>query len=191
MSTESITDDPAAAAIRANLVRSDTHRAVPLIIGIDPGISGALVLLDPESRDLWRWADMPTVETAAGRRAVSAPLLAETLCAWRTLAESAGRSVIAIVEEVGAMPGQGVSSMFSFGRSFGVLLGALAGLSVSVETIRPASWKRKSGVGSDKGAARRIAQERFPRRAELFSRVRDDGRAEAALLALWRGESRD
>lgn len=190
MSTESITDDPAAAAIRANLVRSDTHRAAPLIIGIDPGATGALALLDPETRDLWRWADMPVVETASGKRQVSAPMLAETLMAWRTLAESAGRASVAIVEEVGAMPGQGVTSMFSFGRSFGVILGVLAALNLPVELVRPAVWKRRAGIGPDKGAARRIAQERLPRRAELFSRVRDDGRAEAALLALWRAEAR-
>ena len=191
MSTESTTDDPVAAAISANLTRSDSHRAVPLIIGIDPGASGAMVLLDPETRDLWRWQDMPTVESATGRRLVSAPMVAETLCAWRSLAEATGRRVVAIVEEVGAMPGQGVSSMFSFGRSFGVLLGALAALSIPVEMARPATWKRKAGIGADKGAARRTAQERFPHRAELFARVRDDGRAEAALLALWRGEGRE
>lgn len=174
----------------ANMVRSNAHQLGPLIIGIDPGASGAMVLLDPETRDLWRWADMPVVETASGKRQVSAPMLAETLMAWRTLAESAGRASVAIVEEVGAMPGQGVTSMFSFGRSFGVILGVLAALNLPVELVRPAVWKRKAGIGADKGAARRTAQERFPARVALFARVRDDGRAEAALLALWRAEAR-
>ena len=179
--------DPIEVAMLANMVRSNAHQLGPLIIGVDPGISGALVLLDPATMRVWKWSDMPTAESN-GKRTVSATLLALTIAEWASLASATGRRLLAIVEEVGAMPGQGVTSMFSFGRSFGVILGVLAGTGVAIELVRPAIWKKGAGIGKDKGSARKAAQERFPDAADLFARVKDDGRAEAALLARWRAE---
>lgn len=179
--------DPVEAAVRANLIRADGHQLSPLIIGIDPGISGALALIDPATMRVWRIADMPTAE-ANGKRSVSAGLLALTITEWASLASATGRRLLAIVEEVGAMPGQGVTSMFSFGRSFGVILGVLAGCGVALELVRPAAWKKAARISKDKGSARKAAQERFPESAGMFARVKDDGRAEAALLAMWRAE---
>lgn len=171
----------------ANMVRSNAHQLGPLIVGVDPGISGALVLIDPATMRVWKWADMPTAESN-GKRSVSATMLALTIAEWSSLASATGRRLEAIVEEVGAMPGQGVTSMFSFGRSFGVILGVLAGTGVSIQTVRPAVWKKAARISKDKGSARKAAQERFPDSADLFARVKDDGRAEAALLARWRAE---
>ena len=173
--------------MRANLIRCDAHKLDALVIGVDPGISGALVLIDPATMLVWKWADMPIAESN-GKRSVSAAMLALTIAEWRSLAEKTGRRLLAIVEEVGAMPGQGVTSMFSFGRSFGVILGVLAGNGVSTELARPAVWKKGAGISKDKGSARKAAQERFPASAAMFARVKDDGRAEAALLARWRAE---
>ena len=70
-----------------------------------------------------------------------------------------------------------------------VILGVLAGNGVATELVRPAVWKKAARIGKDKGSARKAAQERFPDAADLFARVKDDGRAEAALLARWRAES--
>ena len=179
--------DPIEVAMLANMVRSNGHQLGPLIIGVDPGISGALVLLDPATMRVWKWADMPTAESN-GKRSVSASLLTLRISEWSSLASATGRRLLAIVEEVGAMPGQGVTSMFSFGRSYGVILGVLAGYGIATELVRPAVWKKGAGIGKDKGSARKAAQERFPDAADLFARAKDDGRADAALLARWRAE---
>ena len=82
------------------------------------------------------------------------------------------------------MPGQGVTSMFNFGYSAGVLAGVCAGLMIPVVLYRPAVWKRAASVPADKGAARQMAQRYWPGCRD-FDRVKDDGRAEAALLARW------
>ena len=91
---------------------------------------------------------------------------------------------IVAIEEVGAMPGQGVTSMFNFGYSAGILAGVCAGLKLPVSLYRPAVWKRAAGVPADKGGARQMAQRFWPGCRD-FDRVKDDGRAEAALLARW------
>ena len=83
------------------------------------------------------------------------------------------------------MPGQGVTSMFTFGRSVGAIDGCLAALCVPVEYVSPAKWKRFFGLSKDKGLSRRAAIERWPSLAEMLARVSDDGRAEAALIAEW------
>ena len=69
-----------------------------------------------------------------------------------------------------------------------VILGVLAGNGVAIELVRPAVWKKAARISKDKGSARKAAQERFPDSAGLFARAKDDGRAEAALLARWRAE---
>jgi crossover junction endodeoxyribonuclease RuvC len=94
----------------------------------------------------------------------------------------------AFVEFVGARPGEGAVGAFAFGRSRGVVEGALAALGVSASLLTPPSWKRAVGLpaGRDgaKDAARSEAIRRWPAKAALFARVKDDGRAEAALIGL-------
>ena len=89
------------------------------------------------------------------------------------------------------MPGQGVSSMFSFGRAAGIVEGVLAGLSVSFELIPPATWIKSMRTFGGKDGSRQRAQELFPDYAHLFARKKDDGRAEAALLACYAAERED
>jgi len=151
-----------------------------LIIGVDIGATGALALLD-EGGELLAVEDMPTLNDGpAGRRAVNAPLLAEIVTRWR-----ADR---AFVEYVGARPGEGAVGAFAFGRSRGVVEGVLGACSVPAALIAPAAWKRLVGIpaGRDgaKDAARSEAIRRWPAQAALFARVKDDGRAEAALIAI-------
>ena len=90
----------------------------------------------------------------------------------------------AIVEKVGAMPGQGVSSMFSFGRSVGIIEGVLAAKQIPVTFVTPQSWQKQSGAAKGKDGSRQRVMELFPREAHLFARVKDDGRADAVLIAL-------
>jgi crossover junction endodeoxyribonuclease RuvC len=97
----------------------------------------------------------------------------------------------ALIEKVSAMPGNGVSSMFSFGRAAGIVEGVLAGLSVPFELIPPATWIKSMRTFGGKDGSRQRAQELFPDYAHLFARKKDDGRAEAALLACYAGERKD
>lgn len=146
-----------------------------MIIGVDPGKSGALARLDDAGR-LLEVADMPVVGPI-----ISAHLLDEIVNRWSFDSPAA----TAVIEDVHAMPKQGVSSVFSFGRSLGVAEGVLAGNGLSLRYVSPAKWKRALGLGNDKGVSRRRAIELWPEHAKAFARVKDDGRAEAALIAYW------
>jgi crossover junction endodeoxyribonuclease RuvC len=150
------------------------------IIGVDIGSRGAIGILTSEG-ELLDAVDMPCLNDGpAGRRAVNPALLAEII--------AKSHATMAYVELVGARPGEGAVGAFAFGRSLGITLGVLAALSIPVTLIAPAAWKRTIGIapGKDgaKDAARSQAIRRWPDKAALFARVKDDGRAESALLAL-------
>jgi crossover junction endodeoxyribonuclease RuvC len=147
-----------------------------MIIGIDPGLSGAIAWV-ADTGHLVRVADMPTIEIN-GKKRISAQVLTSMLEEHDDLIK------LVALEEPGAMPGQGVSSMFNFGYSCGLIAGVCAGLKLPMAFYRPAVWKRRAGVPADKGAVRQMAQRMFPGCRD-FDRVKDDGRAEAALLACW------
>jgi crossover junction endodeoxyribonuclease RuvC len=148
-----------------------------MIIGIDIGVTGGIAVLD-KSGALVEIHDMPTLQDGpAGRRAVNAPLLAAII--FKSHADQA------FVEHVGARPGEGAVGAFSFGRARGVIEGTLAAAGVPCAFITPACWKRAVGLTlASKDAARAEAIRRWPNHAELFARVKDDGRAEAALIAV-------
>jgi len=151
-----------------------------LILGVDIGSRGAVAILTPAA-ELLDVVDMPCLSDGpAGRRAVNPALLAEIL--------AKSHASKAFVELVGARPGEGAVGAFAFGRSRGVVEGVLGALAVPATFIAPVSWKRAVGLpaGRDgaKDAARSEAIRRWPGKAGLFARARDDGRAEAALIAL-------
>jgi crossover junction endodeoxyribonuclease RuvC len=151
------------------------------ILGIDIGVVGAVALLDAETGELIQIDDMPALQDGpAGRRAVNAALLAEIV-----FKSHAGA---AFVEFVGARPGEGAVGAFAFGRSRGVVEGVLGAAGVPSSFITPQSWKREVGIPPGKvgakDAARSMAIRRWPAHAGLFARVKDDGRAEAALIAV-------
>lgn len=149
------------------------------ILGIDPGAGGALVLLDTKTNQL-TVLDMPTVEIKRGQRMVnqvSAQLVAELL---------RGHKIDhAVMEKVHAMPGQGVSSMFAFGRAAGVVEGVLSGLSLPTTLVPPQEWQKAMRVIGGKDGSRHRAMELFPEQAPMFARKKDDGRADAALIAAY------
>ena len=89
------------------------------------------------------------------------------------------------IEQVGARPGQGVSSMFNFGKSYGICLGVSAGLKLQTTTITPLVWQRALKVEKGKDGNRLRAVQTFPNYSNLFARKKDDGRADAALLAYY------
>jgi crossover junction endodeoxyribonuclease RuvC len=133
--------------------------AANLCIGaIDPGGSGAVAFLFTGFPNTVASEDMPT---AAGD---------------------------VDIERVGAMPKQGVSSTFKFGKAYGIAIGVVAALKIPVHFVTPAAWKRHFNLSADKEASRARALQLWPARADLFARKRDHNRAEAALLARYAAE---
>jgi len=148
---------------------------------MDPGITGAVALLDHRKHEVLI-EDMPTVTmkiSGRNRNRIVEPVLAAVLREWALT-----RDIFAVIEQVGAMPGQGVTSTFTFGMSFGICTGVLAGLNIPSETVRPQEWKKLVRVPRGKDASRAMAARLFPRQAALFARKRDDGRSDAVLLAI-------
>jgi crossover junction endodeoxyribonuclease RuvC len=150
------------------------------VLGIDIGSQGAVALLTPAG-DLLEVVDMPILRDGPkGRPNVSAALLADIVLKMH--------AAMAFVEFVGARPGEGAVGAFAFGRSRGVIEGACGAAGVPLSFLTPAHWKRLVGIppGKEgaKDAARSEAIRRWPGHAALFARVKDDGRAEAALIAI-------
>lgn len=123
---------------------------------------------------------MPTFTVERGgknKRMVNAAELA------RLIRQSAAAS--AYLERLSAMPGQGVTSMFSMGQSLGVVLGILAALDIPTTTIPPRTWQKALDVPQGKDGSRYRAAQLFPAHAAQFARVKDDGRSDAALIAAY------
>lgn len=113
-----------------------------MILGIDPGLDGAIATLTPDG-DLVAMEDMPSIaDGAKGRRALNAPLL------WHLIAQS--HTTIAYCELVGPRPTDGVVGAFGFGRSRGILEGVLAAAGIPVVLIAPPVWKRTHGIPAGK-----------------------------------------
>jgi crossover junction endodeoxyribonuclease RuvC len=151
-----------------------------LILGADIGSRGAIALLTSAGEFLDVF-NMPCLSDGpAGRPAVNPALLAEIV--------AKSHASKAYVEMVGARPREGAVGAFAFGRSRGVVESVLAALSIPAAHITPAASKRAVGLPAGrhgaKDAARSVAIGRWPAKATLFARVKNDGRAEAALIAV-------
>ena len=151
-----------------------------MIIGIDPGATGAISFLNPDGT-LDTVIDMPTVEENVGKR--MRPRVNPALVV-SALSQTGDRPHI-FVEKVNGMARDGGGAAFTFGASYGVVLGALAALNIRHTLVPPAVWKKATGCSADKGGARARAMQLFPQHAELFRRVKDADRAEASLLAFY------
>ena len=160
------------------------------LIGIDPGVSGAVVLASGESSKILDVWDMPVVEVR-GKRHVSPSGLRGVLSAACKLPQAdchydfQSYSITIIVEHVQGVQQSGATSAFNFGRGFGVIEGVIAGLGLSCELVRPQVWTKALRVSRDKGSHREAAMRLWPDMADKFARVKDDGRADAALLCHW------
>lgn len=147
-----------------------------IVIGIDPGLTGALAVLTHDGA-VERLADLPVIRDRSLAWIDGAELQSTLLDALR------GRTARAVVERVSAMPKQGIASAFTFGVGFGSILGVLRALQIRIELVTPATWKRALGLSSDKHASLHKARLLFPT-ADL-NLAKHDGRAEALLLAHW------
>lgn len=150
-----------------------------LICGIDPGFGGAIAFLNSETREL-RVEDMPVAPAAKGRDELNLYRLGTLL----TPPDGEERP-LAMLEYVAARPGQGAPSVFRFGQGYGAIQMALTCHGWERHCVTPAVWKKHFKLSTDKGVSRSLATSRFPKYGTLFQRVKDDGRAEAALLALY------
>lgn len=147
-----------------------------LTLGIDPGLSGAICMLDREG---------------AVRFVRDLPVVRDRSLAWidggemqsLILNERGGYPVVAMIERVSAMPKQGVSSSFQFGVGFGSILGVLQALAIPIEFVTPRVWKKSYGLDSDKKAALHKARLLYPDQGLNLRLAKHDGRAEALLIA--------
>lgn len=146
-----------------------------MICAVDVGAKGAIAWLSRDGH-LIDVQDMPAIDVR-GKLRVSAPGVAALL--------KARVPDLVVIEGVSAMPKQGVASTFTFGYAAGLIEGVAAGMGIPVQIVRAADWKRKAGVPADKGAARQMAVRLWPGAADVFKRVKDDGRAEACLMGRW------
>lgn len=165
-----------------------------LFIGIDPGLGGAVAFLGPLGVHI---DDAPAIEIAAGRRRTSAPAVLSLLSIYDRPEVQAictpddPVEQYAVIEDVAgqAFGRQGTTAGQVMGHSVGVWEGVLVAAGISIRRVTPAAWKRHapggSLIGADKAASRQRVAELFPAVAGRVARVRDDGRAEALLLAAW------
>lgn len=145
-----------------------------VIIGIDPGCSGALVAVD-ETGEYVAHLNMPTIKVGSKAR-VNGAQLAAWLQSWSISH--------AYLEQVGAMPGQGTASMFTFGHAAGIAEGILQGAHTPYTLVTPQAWKKAAGlIGSDKDAARSRAIQLYPALRALDAKAKGQAIADALLIA--------
>ncbi|EKY5474186.1 crossover junction endodeoxyribonuclease RuvC [Escherichia coli] len=144
------------------------------VLGIDPGCSGALVLVNEQGGYIDHLA-MPTIKVGTKSRVNGA-----AVAAW---VRQYGITH-AYLEQVGAMPGQGTASMFTFGHAAGVAEGILQGLNIPYTLVTPQAWKKSAGlIGSDKDAARSRAIQLYPELRALDAKAKGQAIADALLIA--------
>lgn len=153
------------------------------IMGVDPGLTGAIALMELSTADLVSVHDIPTLQLKKKKKIDVYSLV-------QLLDSMSQDTQVAVVEEVTASPQMGVVSAFNFGFGTGLLHAAIASSFMTIKTIKPSIWKPALGLNRDKNKSRERAIKLWPKQAHLFARKKDDGRAEAALLA-WFGAKHD
>jgi crossover junction endodeoxyribonuclease RuvC len=152
-----------------------------LIIGIDPGISGSICFLD--NGKIIDVVEMPTMaEGKKNKRQVNGSQIYNEIS--QRINKIQNQDIRIIIEQVSAMPGQGVTSMFNFGQSFGILKGICSAMQLPMYFVRPAKWKKYFGlINSEKDASRTKAIEIFPYFSSQLSKKKDSNKADAILIA--------
>lgn len=170
-----------------------------LILGVDPGLTGGLAVYDPLRGLCDRTIPMPTIAVPNKRKYVTdktgRPVMQPISRENRLIIDPYGLSHFighwaseiqyAVIEDVHAMPGQGVSSMFTFGRALGMVQAAVASYMIPIYFIKASVWKSGMNLSKDKRKSLEMAREMFPANAEDFQLLKHDGRAEALLLAVF------
>ena len=156
------------------------------IIGIDPGLSGAIAIL--ENNKVEKIFDIPVMpEGKKNKRQLNSAQLVKLLKDNVSNKEE----VAIVVEHVTAMPGQGVTSMFNFGQTFGAIKGICAALGLPIFFVRPAKWKKHFDlINSSKDASRTKAIEMYPSLSDQLSKKKDVNKSDAILIARFYSETR-
>mgnify|MGYP001263746145 FL=1 len=152
-----------------------------LIIGIDPGISGAICFFENgEIKDI---IEMPNMaDGKKNKRQINGPQIFNEISV--RIKGIPKKDVLVVMEQVSAMPGQGVTSMFNFGQSFGVIKGVCSAMQLSMYFVRPMKWKKYySLIKCEKDASRTKVIEIFPYISSKLSRKKDSNKADAILIA--------
>ena len=152
-----------------------------LIIGIDPGLSGSICFF--EDGKILDVVEMPTMtEGKKNKRQVNGSQIYNEI--FNRIKKIDKRDIRVIIEQVSAMPGQGVTSMFNFGQSFGILKGICSAMQIPMYFVRPAKWKKYFNlINSEKDASRTKAIEIFPYFSSNLSKKKDSNKADAILIA--------
>ncbi len=158
-----------------------------LIIGIDPGISGSICFfLDGKILEV---IEMPTmVDGKKNKKQVNGSQIFNEIS--HRIKNIDKNNIRVVIEQVSAMPGQGVTSMFNFGQSFGILKGICSAMQLPMYFVRPAKWKKYFNlINSEKDASRTRAIEIFPYFSTELSRKKDSNKADAILIASFYNET--
>ena len=152
-----------------------------LIIGIDPGISGSICFLD--NGKILEVVEMPIMtDGKKNKKQVNGSQVYNEIT--KRIKQFEKNQIRVVIEHVSAMPGQGVTSMFNFGQSFGILKGICTAMQLPMYFVRPAKWKKYFNLlNSEKDASRTRAIEIFPYFSSQLSRKKDTNKADAILIA--------
>jgi len=153
-----------------------------VIIGIDPGLTGAVGFIDKNGR-FFAVEDLPTMPRSFSSKSAKVKNQINAAELAQLLRPHAAQIRLAIVEQVAARPGQDAATTGSLMHTLGTIEGVLASLSIPFHLVAPAVWKKAMGLGPDKSQARTLAQRMHPEAP--LGRVKDHNRAEALLLASW------
>ena len=156
------------------------------VIGIDPGLSGAIAIM--EDKKVLKTYDMPVMaEGKKNKRQLNSALLVSLLKENIVSHEE----VAVVVEQVNAMPGQGVTSMFNFGQTFGAIKGVCAALDLPIFFVRPSKWKKHFElINSSKDSSRTKAIEMYPKLSNQLTKKKDVNKSDAILIARYYSETR-
>ena len=156
------------------------------IIGIDPGLSGAIAIL--ENNKVVGIYDMPVMaEGKKNKRQLNSAQLVNIIKDNTNTKEE----IAVVVEQVNAMPGQGVTSMFNFGQTFGAIKGVCAALNLSIFFVRPSKWKKYFELlNSSKDSSRTKVIEMYPSLSSQLSKKKDVNKSDAILIARFFSETR-
>jgi len=156
------------------------------VIGIDPGLSGAIAVI--EGNKVLNILDMPVMsEGKKNKKQLNSAQLVNII----KQNVSNDEEVAVIVEQVNAMPGQGVTSMFNFGQTFGAIKGICAALNLPIFFVRPSKWKKHFGlINSSKDASRTKTIEMYPLLSSQLSKKKDVNKSDAILIAKFYIETR-
>ena len=152
-----------------------------IIFGIDPGVSGAISVL--EDKKIIEVFDMPTmIDGKKNKKQVNGSQVTNII--KERLNNDKEKEVVVVVEHVNAMPGQGVTSMFNFGQSFGVIKGICSALSLPIYFVRPTKWKKHFNlIKTNKDASRTKVIQTYPEISSKLSKKKDSNKADAILIA--------